>query len=176
METELPIFGKISLEEVEDSEYRFEASIWSYDFQGTPIDLTVHFKEAAQRSVSKVSLALNTLSKILLIGQKALQQDFEEDEIVKEYIEEWNEDIFLQLLSEEEFERFIEKSDKAKSIQERLLSLLRIVRIGIYAESENSFITMDFAFGYEQEKGFRDDMLVVTLNPQLKVTNICTEG
>jgi hypothetical protein len=54
--------------------------------------------------------------------------------------------------------------------------LIRIVRIGIYAESEESFIIMDFAFGYEQERGFRDDMIAISLNPDYQITDIDTAG
>lgn len=177
LEIELPIFGKIKLTE-EDSEYKYQARKWKYSFKETPIDLDVHFKEINAPNTQEVASALNNLTSIHKTGKNAFQKDFQEGETVKEYIEEWKEDIFLQIFNEAEFKEFISDTDKEKSIAERLLSKIRIVRIGIYAESENSFIIMDFAFGYDHnhDKGFREDMIVVSLNPNLEVTDICTEG
>ena len=92
------------------------------------------------------------------------------------YINEWNEDIFGQIFTQEEFEEFIQDTDKENTIEERLLSKLRLVRFGVYAESEDSFVTMDYAFGYDIDKGFRDNMLIVKLNQDYKVCELVTEG
>jgi len=173
---DLPFFGNTNLKEDKDLEYRFEARKWNFNFEGKPVDLDVHFKEIDEQKIKSVSSALKKLNEIAQIGQKAIQANFEEGEVVKEYIEEWNEDIFFQIFEKDEFQKFIEHTNKENDIEERLLSLIRIVRIGFYAESESSFVTIDFAFGYDQEKGFRDYMLVITLNPDLKVTDICAEG
>ena len=175
MEIYLPIFGNISLEKT-NWEYTHEARLWSYHFAGNPIDLDVHFKQVSDAFIEKVAQVLKNLPNIHQIGLAALKQDFQEGEILQDYIEEWKEDIFFQIFEEHEFENFISQTDPSKSIEERLLSLIRLVRIGIYAESPTSFITIDFAFGYESEPGFRDDMLVVTLDQQLAVTDICAEG
>lgn len=172
-EIELPIFGRIKLSK--ETWYN-DAINWEYNFEGMLIDLDVTFKGIDTQKILKVSTTLNNLTKIHKIGKVAIQEDFEKGETVKEYIQEWKEDIFLQIFTSEEFEEFISDTDKEKSIAKRLLSKIRIVRIGIYAESKNSFVTMDFAFGYDDDKGFREDMIVVTLNPNLEVTDICTEG
>lgn len=176
MKIELPVFGITNLNEEEGYEYQFYVKKWKYDFEDKKIDLDVNFKEVNESKIDKVKSSLNKLLEIHKIGIEAIQKDFKEGEVVKEYIEEWNEDIFLQMFDEDEFQKFIEDTDKEERIEKRLLSLIRIVRIGIYVESENSFITMDFAFGYDSKIGFRDDMLVVTINPEFKVTDICTEG
>lgn len=174
MEIELPIFGKTKLDEKPTFSYIYEVRKRKYNFEGVPIDLDVHFNTVNREQVLEVSSALNDLQKIHATCKKAIQKDFEGGKVVPEYIEEWNEDIFLQMFEEEQFQKFIEKTDKKKSIEKRLLSLIRIVRIGVYTESEDTFITADFAFGYKG--GFREDMVVVTLNPNLEVTDICTEG
>jgi len=174
MEIETPIFGNIILEDV-DGQYKYEFRRWKYDFENTVIDIDIHFKIINDENIKRVSEALNSLSKIHKIGKQALRNDFGKSKIVDDYIEEWNEDIFYQMFEErEDFERFIENTEISKTIEERLFSMIRIVRIGIYDESDTSFITMDFAFGYELT--FREDMLVVTLNPSFEVTDICTEG
>lgn len=181
MEIELPIFGKVILDKNnwKDWDYRFETRLRKYNFNGLPIDLDVHFKKVDNQKILKVSSALNELGKIHEIGATAIQKDYQKGQVVKDYLKEWEEDIFLQIFDDEkDFQTFIKDTDKEKNIEERLLSLIRIVRIGIYTESENSYVTMDFAFGYDHkdEFGFREDMLVVTLNTKLKVTDICTEG
>lgn len=175
MNIELPIFEEINLKKT-NWDYKYEARKWKHDFIGNSIDLDVHFKKIDEQIVDQVSSTLTRLIEIYKIGEKAIQADFIEGEVVKKYIEDWNNDIFLQIFNETEFRDFIANSDQDKNVEERLLSLLRIVRIGIYSESEKSYVTMDFAFGYESDKGFRDNMLVVTLNPNLEVTDICTEG
>jgi hypothetical protein len=175
MEIELPIFGKIKPAE-QNWKYKYEANIEKYSLEGNSIDLDIHFKEVNETKISKVSSALNDLSKIHEIGKNFIQTDFEEGEIVKEYIQEWNEHNFKQIFDKEEFKKFIEQTDKEGSIAQQLLTLIRIVRIGIYAESEESFIVMDFAFGYEQERGFRDNMIAITLNPDYQITDIDTAG
>jgi hypothetical protein len=93
MKIELPIFGKIKLAE-QKGKYKYEANIEKYNLEGNPIDLDIHFKEVNETKISKVSSVLNDLSKIHEIGKDFIQTDFEEGEIVKEYIQEWNEHIF----------------------------------------------------------------------------------
>ncbi len=175
LEIELPIFGKVRLSE-KDWEYKYETIKRKYSFKEILIDLDVHFQKIDAQNTQKASTVLNNLPHIHKIGKNAFQKDFESGETIKEYIQEWKEDIFLQIFTEEEFEQFISDTDKEKSIEEKLLSTIRIVRIGIYTESENNFITIDFAFGYDDDQGFRQNMIVITLNPNLEVTDICIEG
>jgi hypothetical protein len=172
---ELPLFGSITLENA-NWEYKYKSSLWGYEFNGNPVDLSVNFIEVTEDNVKKVSKALNSLKELNKIGIESFERDFEEAGETKSYIEEWNNDILQQVFSEEEFEEFIKNTDSEKSIEERLLSKLRLVQLSIYAESEDSFVTMDYAFGYEMDRGFRDDMLVVKLNQDYEVCEITNEG
>ena len=172
-EIELPLFGKIKLEE---SNGEYEYWLWKYDFDGKPVDLDVHFDELTEKKIAQVSDALNKLNDIHQKGIDAFQKDFEEGGRVQEYIEEWNEDGFIQVFEEGEFEKFIKNANPEETIEKRLLSLIRIVRIGFYTQSDESFLVLDFAFGYDQDHGFRDDMVVVTLNEKYEVTDITSEG
>ena len=172
-EIELPIFGKIKLEE-SDGEYEYW--LWKHDFEGKPVDLDIHFDELTEKNIDIVTKALNDLNEIHQVGVVGFQKDFEAGGSVQEYIEEWNEDGFIQVFEEGEFEEFIKNTNPEETIENRLLSLIRIVRIGIYIRSDKPFIVLDFAFGYEQNQGFRDDMIVVTLNEKYEVTEITSEG
>lgn len=172
---ELPLFGNIILENT-DWEYKYNSCLRGYKFNGNPVDLDVNFIEVTEDNINKVSNALSSLKKLNKIGIESFTHDFEEAGETKSYIEEWNGDIFGQIFSEEEFENFIKDTNADKSIEERLLSKLRLVRMGIYAESDDSFVVMDYAFGYEMDKGFRDNMLVVKLSQNHKVCEITSEG
>jgi len=172
-EIELPIFGKIKLEE---SNGEYEYWLWKYDFDGKPIDLDVHFDKLTEKNIAIVRDALNIVNDIHQKGIAAFQKNFEEGGRVQEYIEEWNEDGFIQVFEEGEFEKFIENTNPKDTIEKRLLSLIRIVRIGFYTKSDEPFVVLDFAFGYDQDQGFRDDMIVVTLNEKYEVTDVTSEG
>ncbi|GHU04304.1 hypothetical protein FACS1894158_04320 [Betaproteobacteria bacterium] len=172
---ELPLFGRIEPENA-DWEYKYESHIYAYDFDGLKIDLDVHFKKVNSQTVESVSQALTDLKKINETGTTAYLQDFEEEGEAKEYVGEWAQDIFQQIFTEEEFSDFLQHTDKEKPIEEQLLSLIRLVRVGVYAESDDDFVTLDYAFGYELDKGFRDNMIVVKLNQDYEVTEITMEG
>lgn len=172
---ELPILGKVTLENT-DFEYKYQAGISEYDFKGKPVDLDVHFIELSQSEIDKVSHALNSIEQLDQIGLECIEKDYKNGGESDYYIREWYPDILEQIFTEEEFENYIKHTDNQKSIEERLLSKLRLVRVGVYAGSDNEFIVLDYAFGYELEKGFRDDMMVVKMDQDLKVCDISNEG
>ena len=172
---ELPIFGNIILEDA-DWEYKYDAHLWGHEIDGQPVDVDVNFIEVSEPNISEVSRALNDLPELNKIGIDSIMQSFEEAGEARDYIDEWKEEIFGQIFTKEEFEEFVRDTDKEKSIEARLLSKLRLVRFGVYAESEDSFVTMDYAFGYDLDRGFRDNMLVVKLNQEYEVCEIVAEG
>ena len=172
---ELPILGKITLENA-DWEYKYNSHLFGREINGNLVDLDVNFIEVTEENIEKVSNALNDLKKLKEIGIESLMRDYEEAGETQYYIKEWNEDIFGQIFTEEEFEEFIKDTDKEKSIEERLLSKLILVRFGVYAESKDSFVTMDYAFGYDIDKGFRDNMLIVKLDQDYVACEIVMEG
>lgn len=175
MKIALPIFGIINLKK-ESGDYSWAGRIREYEFDKYLIDLDVHFKEdIGNDTLIQASKALENLELIHFSGKNALQNNFGNGGVVDEYIKEWKNDVFYQIFDiKEEFEDFIRNTDYSKSIEERLFDIIRIVRIGVYTKSENYFITLDFTFGYDSV--FRDDMLIVTLNANFEVTDICTEG
>ncbi len=172
---ELPIFGNIILEDA-DWEYKYDSHLWGHEIDGQPVDIDVNFIEVSEPNISEVSRALNDLQELNKICIDSIVQDFEEAGEARDYIDEWKEEIFGQIFTEEEFEEFVQDTDKEKSIETRLLSKLRLVRFGVYAESDDSFVTMDYAFGYDLDRGFRDNTLVVKLNQEYEVCEIVAEG
>lgn len=171
----LPRFGEIILESL-DWDYKYGKYIFGYEFNGKSVDLDVQFKEVNDDNLKKVTEALIDLDRLEKIASDSIAEDFSNGGGVEYYINEWNEDILGQIFTEEELEAYISDTDKNISMEERLLSKLRLVRVGIYAESEDSFVVMDYAFGYDMDKGFRDNMLVVKMDKNYKVCDISTEG
>ncbi|MBX2876453.1 MAG: DUF2004 domain-containing protein [Saprospiraceae bacterium] len=167
--------GPVKLKKKED-EYVFEDWTITYQLEGQPLDLDIHLKELDDSSIAIVNIVLTELEKIRDIGQSALVKNFEEGDVVKDYIEEWNEDIFFQVFEEDEFQDFIKDTAPSLSIEERLLSLLRLVRVGIYRNSKDHLLTLDFAFGHGDEEGFRQHMFVLWLNEDYELVDMGIEG
>lgn len=167
--------GKVKLIKLDD-EYIFEDWKITCQVEGQPIDLDVHLEEVDDSSIATVNQILRELEKIGQLSQAALVKDFQEGQEVKDYIEEWNEDIFLQVFEEDEFQDFIKDTAPTKSMEERLLSLIRLVRIGVYFTGESDFLTLDFAFGYNDTHGFRQHMIILGLNKEYEVVDIGIGG
>ncbi len=167
--------GPVKLKK-EDSDFVFEDWTITHLLERQPIDLDIHLKKLDEKSIAQVNRVLADLEKIRELGQLAMIRDFEEGEVVKDYIEEWNEDIFLQVFEEDEFQDFIKETDSSENIEKRLLSLIRLVRIGIYLNGEKYPLTLDFAFGHDDDHGFRQDMVVLWLNEDYELVDIGVEG
>lgn len=174
-EITLPLFGKVKLEQT-DWEYQYLGSLSEYEFGELLVDIDVNFQQINDTNIKKVSQVLNDLEKISQLGSDFLAQDFEAEGETKRYINEWDQDIFDQIFTDEELEVFIQNTDNSKSKQERFLSLLRLVRVGVYAEGDDDFLVLDYAFGRDYDKGFRDDMLVLYMDKDYKVCEVSTEG
>jgi hypothetical protein len=171
----LPIFGETELK-ITAGEYRYEAHLWEYTHGGRKIDIGVHFKTADGADIEKAGQVLDEIDKISALGSDAIAADYHGGGEAEYYIRDWSEDIFSQIFTKEEFLEYLAPTDAAAPLGERLLSLLRLVSLGIYAGSGGSFIVLDYAFGYDMDRGFRDDMLVVKMNEEYEVTEIVTEG
>ena len=176
---ELPIFGNVELDfiDITDYEYRYyEAYPGKLDLGESAVDFDVHFKELSDDYISATGRVLEKRKEINQIATAAYISDYHNGGETSSYIQNWRDDIFGQIFSAEEFASFIAKTDENAPLGERLLSLLRLVRIGIYTGGEESFIVMDYAFGDDYDKGFRDDMLVIKMNEKYEVEVIVSEG
>lgn len=173
----LPILGKIKVEESSQwGEYKYSCRLNKYQFENIPIDISVNFKNINQQTIQEVSKPLNQLKSLIQYGKNGIVDDYNKKGEAEYYIREWKDYIFEQIFSEEEYAEFISDTDPNLKIENRLLHKIRPVQFSIYAESEHDLVTIDYAFGYDIDKGFRDDMLVVKLNKTLKIENISTEG
>lgn len=178
----LPMLGLIELKEDEwqqtgyDHEYNLSYCVNAYKFNNLAVDIDVNLGTVTEQNIEKASFALANFQKLIQVGIEGIYTDYTNKGEAENYIAEWRDDIFVQIFDEEEFLKFMSETDSSLSTEERLLSKLRIVRFGVYVESKIDFITLDYAFGYKQEDGFRDDMLVVKFDQNLKILDISTEG
>jgi hypothetical protein len=174
VQIELPIFGKLAFDPkgkrtVDD--YICEDYIAAYRFQGKEIDLDVHFTGTNDDNISLVRQGLEDLSNLGFIAQQAILNNFEQGNKVKQYLKDW-----IDEFNDEELEKLLRETNKNDSIINRMFSILRVIRIGFYADSSDRFVVLDYALGYERNKGFRDNMLVVSLNQDWQVSEITLEG
>lgn len=101
-----------------------------------------------------------------------MRSDFNANGEVKNYIDEWIE----YYLKDEPF-KSLAKEPFTESTPNELLSKLNVVRIGFYALSNSTpYIAIDFAFGYDIDSGYRDNMLVIKLNKENELIALTTEG
>ena len=176
---ELPIFGNVELDDIDITDYKYqyyEAYPGKFDLGELSVDFDVHFEELRDDYINSVHLALDNREKLNQIATAAYIADYESGGETSDYIQNWQDDIFGQIFSAEEFASFIVGTNEDMPLGKWLLSLLRLVRIGIYAGGAESFIVMDYAFGDDYDKGFRDDMLVVKMNEKYEVEAIVGEG
>jgi len=185
MKLELPHFGEIDLEFCENeypddknhTHYGYDYSIGKtfgddFKFQDRLLDLDVNFTELSKTNISLVTNSLNNFDEIVKKGKNFLTDDFNSNGEVKSYINEWIE----YYLDEEPFKSLAEKPFTEETPNE-LLNKLEIVRVGFYSWAENHpYIIIDFAFGYEIDSGYRDNMLVIKLSTDYELVELTTEG
>lgn len=185
MKIELPHFGEIDFEFCEneypdDKDYIHFGYDYSmgktfgddFKFQDRLLDLDVNFTELSKTNISLVTNSLNNIDEITKKGKKYLIEDFNSNGEVKNYIDEWIE----YYLDEEPFKGLVEKPFTEKTPNELLIKL-EIVRVGFYSFAENHpYIIIDFAFGYEADSGYRDNMLVIMLSKDYELLELTTEG
>lgn len=74
---------------------------------------------------------------------KAIVKDLKDEETTFEYVEH-----HLEELDEQTIEKLIKDTDVDKSLAERLLSVLKLERIGFHFDEEE-FAVWDYTFGYD---------------------------
>ena len=183
----LPFFGEIEYDSANLGN-GYEKYLPACKFGELVIDVFVEIETLEDASIEKVHQALADIQKLNKIATDAYVfdyhnggEDYDSGTDTSRYMLEWYDGGLLnEIFSKEEFEAFIAHTDKTLPVKERLLSLLRLVSISIHMPPNKDhgydFIVMDYAFGYDLDKGFQDDVLAVYLNEQYEVTRIVEEG
>lgn len=100
------------------------------------------------------------------IVEAAIRSDYEEGGDVKEYV-----DFHLEELESAVIDAVLEGSDTSKSKEERLLSALKLVRIGFYPGGDN-YAVWDYTIGKE----ITDLIVVVNTDTTGKINNVTWEN
>ncbi len=119
---------------------------------------------------------MTNLSNIIKFAEDELSNDFEKEGETHYYISEWKDEIFGYIFSEQEFNDFISDTDSKLTLERRILKKLTLVRVGLYIDTSDEFLVLDYAFGKDFDKGFRDSILAVKINSDYKLDCIVMEG
>lgn len=98
--------------------------------------------------------------------EAAIRADYEEGGDVKEYI-----DFHLEELDAATVEKILAGTDASESEEERLLSALKLVRIGFYPDNEN-YAVWDYTIGRE----IADMLVVVNTDSTGKINYVTWEN
>lgn len=98
--------------------------------------------------------------------EAAIRTDYEDEEETKEYV-----DFHLEELDASIIDKVLEGTDASKSKEERLLSALKLVRIGFYPGDEN-YAVWDYTIG----RDITDQLVVVNTDNKGKIKYVTMEN
>ncbi|HVU58291.1 MAG TPA: DUF2004 domain-containing protein [Puia sp.] len=138
----LPYFGQLDLANLEDY-YQVEI-----EFEGGTIEIDLNFEETSidAKRMDKAVKFIETISAFDKKNKKYIEKDFkdEEGDTVREYISH-----HLQDINREELAGLVDFDNKSVSPEEQLFKQLRLVRMGLYPESEDQFAIFDYSIGVD---------------------------
>jgi len=163
-ETEmLPYFGKITLS---DSSY-YEIDDVKINSSIVSIDLNFSENKINPKALKSVTNILNNVSNIEKKIRQQLLKYTDEEGMVKEYFK-----IHIQEIDSQTLNDYLKDTDQNLSIELRLLSKTKLVRIGFYPDSPKSFAVFDFRVLSD----FSDEILVVVLDKNGEIERITIES
>lgn len=138
----LPHFGKLATENLE--EY-YDVDIV---FNGNEIQIDLNFENKAIdiATMDKVKNFIENIEKFDILNKNYILDDYndEEGDTVKFYLEDHLEEIGKDGLS-----TLINFDDTTIELEQQLLAKLKLVRVGLYPESEDNFAIFDYSIGQD---------------------------
>ncbi|WP_153797672.1 DUF2004 domain-containing protein [Foetidibacter luteolus] len=136
----LPHFGPVDFTNLE--EY-YDITI---DFNGQEIELDLNFenKTIEVKRLDTVRTFLEKIPGFDRNNKKYIEEDYGDDDCdtVKLYVQH-----HLEEIDKAELTDLIDFDNKAISLEEQLMKALRLVRIGLYPDSEDQFAIFDYSIG-----------------------------
>ena len=159
----LPYFEDLDLTDLEDY---YEAEM---PFGNDEIDLDLNFEatEIEEDKLVKVKTFLDEIKAVVKVAEQGIRDDFATGTDVKEFIA-----FHIDEVEKHELDKLVMKADKKLSIEEQLLSVLKIRRIGFYPEEDEIFAILDFTL----DEDLSDYLLVVNMNSKREVEYITMES
>lgn len=146
----LPHFGTLTIENLE-SYYDVDTELNGNDIQ---IDLNFENESIEPPTMEKVKNFIDNIEKFDKLNLTYIQNDFNNDDsdTVKLYL-----DHHLEEVDHDELAELINFGDNAIELNQQLMKKLKLVRVGLYPESEDHFATFDYSIG----KDITDYLVVI---------------
>ena len=138
----LPHFGQLTTENLE--EY-YDVDIV---FNGNEIQIDLNFENKAIdiATMGKVKNFIENIEKFDNLNKTYILDDYndEEGDTVKFYLED-----HLEEIGKDELSTLINFDDTTIELEQQLLAKLKLVRVGLYPDSEDNFAIFDYSIGQD---------------------------
>ena len=160
---EIPYFGQIDTKLLNRS-YRLSTEV-----KGQLISLDINFKAGNIDESRIVLLAefLNNIDHIIATSWNAIQYDFENGSEVSEFL-----NFHFDELDEDDLKILLRTTDKSLSVEQQMLSVTEIKRIGFYPEEKEIFAILDFKL----DEDISQYILVVNMKDDKTINYITMES
>jgi hypothetical protein len=138
---EVPYFGKVLIEPARD--YNVEIV---YESLTIEVDLNFYEDKIDKQNMSITISVLNELGKYLDKNESILESDFQKSGAVKDYLEH------MILTSDSSQDALQSKDNKKNKLDaQRMLSSLKLIRIGLYPDDDSHFVVYDYSIGTTED-------------------------
>ena len=160
---DLPFFHELNSDSLTDY---YEATI---DFEQATIQLDINFDETTidPDKLLTVKNYLDELQAIIGIAKNGIFNDFENGEDVKEFLT-----FHIEELDQSDLDSLLTHADKTLSLEQQILSILKLRRIGFYPDADDEFAILDFVLDEE----ISQYILVVKINDHKTIDHITMES
>jgi hypothetical protein len=160
---DLPFFHELNSDSLTDY---YEATI---DFEQATIQLDINFDGTTidPDKLLTVKNYLDDLQAIIGIAKKGIFNDFENGEDVKEFLT-----FHIEELDQSDLDSLLTHADKTLSLEQQILSILKLRRIGFYPDADDEFAILDFVLDEE----ISQYILVVKINDHKTIDHITMES
>ncbi|MES2276329.1 MAG: DUF2004 domain-containing protein [Bacteroidota bacterium] len=159
----LPFFNELDSDNLTDY---YEVDV---DIEQNKVQLDVNFEEKTINPDKLLILKsyLDSPQAIINIAKEAIINNFANGEDVKEFLT-----FHIEELDQNDLGNLLKQADNTLSLEEQILSVLKLRRIGFYPYDNDEFAILDFVL----DEGISQYILVVKLNNNKIVDNITMES
>ncbi|HMG07129.1 MAG TPA: DUF2004 domain-containing protein [Mucilaginibacter sp.] len=159
----LPFFNELDSESLTDY---YEVDI---DIEQDKVQLDINFDETNidPAKLDTLKKYLDEPQAIINIAKKEIFNDFENGEDVKEFLT-----YHIEELDQSELDNLLNHADKTLSLEQQILSILKLRRIGFYPDDDDIFAVLDFVLSED----ISQYILVVKMNDSKTVDHITMES
>lgn len=159
----LPFFNELDFDNLTDY---YEVDV---DIEQNKVQLDVNFEEKTINPDKLLILKsyLDSPQAIINIAKEAIINDFANGEDVKEFLT-----FHIEELDQNDLGNLLKQADNTLSLEEQILSVLKLRRIGFYPYDDDEFAILDFVL----DEDISQYILVVKMNNNKTVDNITMES